>query len=77
MSNEKFRQWAALIVAGVTALEPYDDPDVADEPMGDRIPQPIGPAVWGTDSQPRFNGTNTSFVPIGTATNTATKTVYC
>jgi hypothetical protein len=76
MSKDKFRQWAALLVAGVAALERHDDPDLADEPMGGRLPQPLGPAVWGTDSRPRFNGTNTSFVPIATATSTATETVY-
>ena len=76
MSKEKFRQWAALLVAGVAAPERHDDPDLAEEPMGDRLPQPLGPAVWGTDSRLRFNGTNTSFVPIANTTSAATKTVY-
>ena len=70
MSKDKFRLWAALRVAGVAALERHDDPDLANAPVGGRLPQPLGPAGGGTDSRPPFNDTNTSFVPLTTGTET-------
>jgi hypothetical protein len=38
-----------------------------EEPMGGRLPQPRGVAVYGTDSRPAYNGTAT--VVSGTRTD--------
>jgi len=71
---DKFAKFAeAWARASVAAVYPYflahnasDHAHLPEEPMGDRLPQPRGPAVYGTESRVPYNGTGTTV--IGTST---------
>ena len=63
----KFAEHAALLLARmVPSAGGPEQPDFPDERKGGRLPQLRGPAVYGTDSRPPYNGTASMFWGMNT-----------
>ena len=63
----KFAVHAALLLKNTAPVDWPDQPHLLEEPMGGRLPQPRGPAIYGTDSRVPYNGTGTRVWGTSTA----------
>jgi hypothetical protein len=66
-SHIKFAVHAAVLLAKGAAPECPEEHHLPEVPMGGRLPEPRGPAVYGTDSRTPFNGTGTLVQGTSTA----------
>jgi hypothetical protein len=55
----KFAMHAAQLLAGHGHPHWPHQPDLPEDPKGGRLPEPRGPAVYGTDPHSSYNGTGT------------------